>query len=198
MNTLKHTVKNVAATALLATTAIAGTTAISTTAVITTAALSATYSSTAEAALVCRDQPINTRGSKSRHFKYQPMKKSGLFGKCKKNGSPRTIKMLIPRLPRGVKKVGASRMNRADGCSGGGTRGRILFHAACNAHDICYSTPGVAKFKCEEMFLANMLKIAKHGPVGSRVKALSFTTAVGVAAHSSYRSGQAFAKRNYR
>jgi len=128
------------------------------------------------------------------------MKKSGLFGKCKKNGSIKKIKMLVPSLPRGVKKVGNSRMGQANGCSGGGSRGRILFHAACNAHDICYSTPGAAKFKCEDMFLQNMLKISKHGPVGSRVKAVSFTTAVGVGlrAHKGYAQGQAFAKNNYR
>jgi len=199
MNPSTFSLKNFSATTALSALAFIGTTALSTTSVITTAAvLSMTHSSTAQAALICRDEPINTRGSKSRYFKYQPMKKSGVFGKCKKAGGVKRIKMLVPSLPSGVKRVGASRMSRADGCSGGGTRGRILFHAACNAHDICYASPGASKFKCEDMFLQNMLKIAKHGPIGSRVKALAFTTATGVVAHSSYNNGQVFAKRNYK
>jgi len=36
-----------------------------------------------------------------------------------------------------------------------------------------------------------MLKISKHGPVGSRVKAMSFVAATATFAHSHYRSGQA-------
>ena len=201
MNKSTFSLKNFSATTALSTLAFIGTTALSTTSVVTTAAvLSMTHSSTAEAALVCRDVPINTTNSKSRYFKYQPMKKSGVFGKCKKAGGIKKIKMLVPSLPRGTKKVGTSRMKETDGCSGGGQRGRVLFDAACNAHDICYRTLGASKFKCEDMFLQNMLKISKHGPVGSRVKALSFTTAVGVGlrAHNAYANGQAWAKRNYK
>ncbi len=171
---------------------------------LTAVPMVALNSTSAEAALVCRDQPINTThltGSKaSRYFHYQPMKKSGLFGKCEKAGPVKKIKMLVPRLPKGVKRVGKSRWNQTDGCSGGGVSGRTLFHAACNAHDICYRTLGTSKYKCENMFLENMLKIAKHGPVGSRTKALAFVTAVGTAvrAHDAYASGQNFARSNYR
>lgn len=150
----------------------------------------------AEAGLICKDEPIDTTSSSSRMFKYQPMKKSGIAG-CVKDGPVKEIKMLIPRLPSGTVKTGHSRMTRADGCSGGGKTGRRLFHAACNAHDICYASLGVSKFKCEDMFVNNMLKIAKHGPVGSRTKALAFATAVGVGGHSSYDNGQAWAKDNY-
>jgi len=206
MNKTANTLKNVTATAVLAVSAFIGTTALSTTTVVTTTAvISMTHSSTAEAALVCRDQPVDTRHLKhprqGRYFYYQPMKKKGVFGKCKKAGGVTKIKMLAPRLPSGVKlkSGGLSRFDRmSDGCSGGGTRGRKLFHAACVAHDICYSSMGVPKFKCEDLFLANMLKISKHAPVGSRVKALSFTTAVGVAARSHYAKGQNWAKRNYK
>jgi len=205
MKNIAHTIKSLAATAVLATSAIAGTTAISTSAVITTAALSATYSSTAEAALICRDQPIDTRRSKfkesARYFKYQPMKKSGVFGKCKKAGGVKKIKMLVPRLARGVKKVGASRWTRGGDCSGGGIRGKRLFHAACVAHDVCYASLNVSKSKCDAMFLKNMFKIAKHGPVGSRVKAGSFATAVIAAYRQSgkgYNFGQNWARANYK
>lgn len=208
MNQSTFSLKHFSATTALAALTFIGTTAISTTSIVTTAAvLSLTHASTAEAALVCRDQPIDTRSDLNprtgRIFKYQPMKKSGLFGKCKKAGSIKKIKMLVPRLPRGVKlkSNGLSRFNAStDGCSGGGFRGKRLFHAACVAHDICYKTPGAAKFKCEDMFLANMLKISKHGPVGSRVKALSFTTAVGasIRGHKAYKNGRVFANKHYK
>jgi len=191
MNKFTRTVKNVAATTVVAMSAIAGTTAVSTTAIVTTVALSATYSSTAEAALICRDQPKDTRSDLTArtgvNFKYQPMKKSGgLFGKCKKNGGIKTIPMSIPaslQLPR-------IHSWRSDGCSAGGIKGKRLFHAACVAHDVCYATNGVSKFTCEKLFRKNLKIIASHGPVGSHVKAESFFTAVGVAGHSSYRKGQ--------
>lgn len=190
------TKKIIAAT--LAVSTLTGAQAPTFTAAIGTAvAVSAITATPAEAAVVCRDEPIDTRGSKSRMFQYQPMKKKGLFGKCRKAGSVREIKMLIPRLPAGVKRTGSSRMNQPNGCSGGGIKGRRLFHAACNAHDICYQSLGVPKFKCEDMFLSNMLKISKHGPIGSRVKATAFVSAVGVGARSNYNDGQAWARRNY-
>ena len=207
MKNITHTIKSLAATAVLATSAIAGTVAISTSAVITTAALSVTYSSGAEAALVCRDQPIDTRGQKfkesARYFKYQPMKKSGLFGKCKKAGGVKKIKMLVPRLASGVKKIAGkkSRYTKGGDCSGGGVRGKRLFHAACVAHDVCYASLNVSKSKCDAMFLKNMFKIAKHGPIGSRVKAASFATAVIAAvrqAGKGYNHGQNWAKSNYK
>lgn len=175
-----------------------------TTAAGTAFAVSAISATPAEAAVICRDEPIyttaNTSGEDARYFWYQPMKKSGIFGKCKKAGSPKSIKMLVPRLAAGVKRKpnGVHRFNRGmDGCSKGGKRGVRLFHAACIAHDICYSSLGVPKFKCEDLFLSNMLKISKHGPIGTRVKALSYTTAVGVAGHGPYRDGQGWAARNY-
>ena len=202
MNKPALSLKIFSATTVLSALAFIGTTTLSLPSVVTTVAvLSIMHPSTAEAKVICRDEPIDTRKSKSRYFKYQPMKKKGLL-KCIKAGKIKKIKMLIPRLPKGVKliKGGTSRMKGVDGCSGGGVRGRTLFHAACNAHDICYRSLGTPKFKCEDMFLQNMLKISKHGPVGSRVKALSFTTAVGVGirAHKAYKHGQRIAKKNYK
>ncbi len=171
---------------------------------ITAMPMVALNSAPAEAGVVCRDEPIDTThltGTKeARYFYYQPMQRTGFLGlgACIKAGPVKKIKMLVPRLPKGVKRVGKSRWNRSDGCSAGGARARRIFHAACNAHDICYSSLGVSKFKCEDMFLENMLKIAKHGPVGSRVEALAFVTATGVAARSSYTNNQNWAKNNYK
>ena len=61
----------------------------------------------------------------------------------------------------------------------------------------CYSYFG---YQNEDIFFKNMLKISKHGPVGSCVKALSFTTAVGftLRSHNRYAQGQTFAKNNYK
>ena len=209
MYTLKNTMQNVTASAVLAVSAIAGTTAVSTTTVATTAVavLSVTHSTPAEAALICRDRPIDTRHLKytqsARYFHYQPMKKRGVFGKCKKAGGVKKIKMFVPSLASGIKKLsgGKSRFTRGGDCSGGGVKGRRLFHAACVAHDVCYASRGVSKSKCDAMFLKNMLKIAKHGPIGSRVKAGSFVTAVVVAHRQSgkgYNFGQNWAKNNYK
>ena len=207
MNTLKNTIQNVSASAVLAVSAIAGTTVISTTTIATTAVavLSVTQSAPAQAALICRDKPVNTSNKKytekARYFHYQPMKKKGVFGKCKEAGGVKKIKMLVPRLARGVKKVGESRWTRGGDCSAGGSRGKRLFHAACVAHDVCYASLNVSKLKCDDMFLNNMLKIAKHGPIGSRVKATTFATAVVAAYRQSgkgYKFGQSWARKNYK
>ena len=191
------------AAAAIAVTALAGSMAATTTAVVTTnAALSIMMTTTAEAKVICRDKPRDTRTDlTSAVFEYQPRVRKGLV-RCKNSGPVRKIQMLLPQLPRGAKpsfdlvRRGLSTpkhngFNKPNGCNDPmGKRGKKLFHAACVAHDICYRTPGAPKRMCEIMFRKNMLTISKHGPVGSRVKALSFVAATATFAHKHYRRGQ--------
>jgi hypothetical protein len=54
------------------------------------------------------------------------------------------------------------RNRRADGCSGGLPADKARFLAACNEHDICYSTLRVPKSECDADFLLNMYDICDH------------------------------------
>jgi hypothetical protein len=64
---------------------------------------------------------------------------------------------------------------RADGCSGGAAADRGRFLAACNEHDICYSTLGMPKIDCDELFWENMHDICDHdGDVFCEVGADAF------------------------
>lgn len=198
MNTNVNAVVKQLAVATFSLGTLAGSMAITASAVTTTtAALTLATSSTAEAKVICRDEPVDVRHDlHSAVFKYQPRKRKGLV-RCKDDGRVRSIQMLLPPLPPGARpsfdnvRRGLSKHGYGpDGCSGGGKRGRKLFHAACVAHDICYRTAGTPKRQCEVLFRKNMMTIAKHGPVGTRVKALAFVTAVSAAGHKSYNSGQ--------
>jgi len=198
MNTNVNAIMKKFAVATLSLSALAGSTAITVTAVTTTTAvISLATPSAAQAKVICRDKPVDVRHDlHSAIFKYQPRERKGLV-RCKDDGPVRSIQMLLPPLPPGARpsfdkvRRGLSKHGYApDGCSGGGKRGRELFHAACVAHDICYRTTGTPKRQCEVLFRKNMLTIAKHGPVGTRIKALAFVTAVSTAGHRSYNQGQ--------
>ena len=102
-------------------------------------------------------------------------------------------------------------IKRADGCSVPIVSSRVtealfgVFHNACNLHDLCYSSLGVNKEKCDKWFHTNMIQSCslptklgtpQGAPLLCKVAADIFYKAVKDHGGPSYENGQDWAKSN--